>query len=231
MCGRFTLTVAPDALLAELGLAPVEDFAPRFNIAPTQNVLAVAAARAGERRLGVLRWGLVPHWADDIAVGARMINARSETAATRAAFREAFDRRRCLIVADGFYEWRKEAGRKVPLRFVQPDRQPFTFAGLWERWRQKDGTDLHTCTILTTRPNAVVAPIHDRMPVIIAPADRERWLDRAADAAAVADLLHPPPDDALEGYPVSDRVNAVANDDAEVIAARKEEPPPLTLFG
>jgi putative SOS response-associated peptidase YedK len=230
MCGRFTLTVAPDALLAELGLAPVEDFAPRFNVAPTQNVLAVAAGKGGERRLGVLRWGLVPPWADDVSVGARMINARSETVGTRAAFREAFDRRRCLIVADGFYEWRKDEGRKVPLRFVRPDGQPFTFAGLWERWRQKDGTDLHTCTILTTTPNAVLAPIHDRMPVVIAPRDRDRWLDRAADGAAVADLLRPPPDDALEGYTVSDRVNAVSNDDAAVIAPQAEEPPPLTLF-
>jgi putative SOS response-associated peptidase YedK len=230
MCGRFTLTVEPDALLRELGLDPPEGFAPRYNIAPTQNVLAVAEARDGERRLGLLRWGLVPYWAEDASGGARTINARSESVATRRPFREAFDRRRCLVLADGFYEWRRDHGRKVPLRFVRPDGLPFTFAGLWERWRQEDGTHLHTCTILTTRPNAAVAPVHDRMPVIIAPEDRARWLDHGSSGAAVADLLHPPADDALEGYEVRDLVNAVANDVPAVIAPRPPDPPALTLF-
>jgi putative SOS response-associated peptidase YedK len=230
MCGRFSLTVSADELLRELGIEPPADYVPRYNIAPTQNVLAIADGRNGERRLGDLRWGLVPHWADDTSMGARMINARGESVARRSAFREAFDSRRCLILADGFYEWRKEGGRKVPLRFVRPEGGPFTFAGLWERWRQPDGNDLHSCTILTTTPNALVAPVHDRMPVIIAAADRERWLDRTLGGTEVQDLIGPPPDDALRAYPVSDLVNAVANDGPDVIAPRPEEPPELTLL-
>lgn len=230
MCGRFSLTVSADELLAELGIEPPADYSPRYNVAPTQNVLAIAEGKDGERRLGVLRWGLVPHWAKDVSVGARMINARGESVGGKSAFREAFDRRRCLIVADGFYEWRKDGGRKVPLRFVRPDGAPFTFAGLWERWRQPDGNDLHSCTILTTTPNALVAPVHDRMPVIIAPEDRDRWLDRNLEGARVQDLVAPPPDDALEAYAVPDLVNNVANDNPDVIARRKEEPPELTLF-
>jgi putative SOS response-associated peptidase YedK len=230
MCGRFSLTVSADDLLRELGIEPPEPYAPRYNIAPTQNVLAVAEGKDGDRRPGVLRWGLVPYWAKDPSIGARMINARGESVGGKSAFREAFDRRRCLIVADGFYEWSREGGKKVPLRFVQPDGAPFTFAGLWERWRQPDGTDLHSCTILTTTPNALVAPIHDRMPVIIAPADRDRWLDRDLAGADVQDLVAPPPDDALEAYTVADLVNNVANDTAAVIARRPEEPPELTLF-
>lgn len=225
MCGRFTLTVAPDELMRELGLEPVSDFAPRYNVAPQQPVLAVAAGREGELRTGTLQWGLVPWWAEDARIGSRMINARGESLASKPAFREAFDRRRCLVIADGFYEWRKEPGRKVPMRFIRRQGGPFTFAALWERWKPKDGAPLHTCTIVTTRANDGMAPIHDRMPVIIEPADRARWLDPAATGESVADLLRPCADDALSGYDVSTRVNNVAHDDDACIEPHVPVPP------
>ncbi|MGH7506023.1 MAG: SOS response-associated peptidase [Longimicrobiales bacterium] len=229
MCGRFTLTVRPDALLRELGLEPADDFTAHYNVAPQQPVLAVAGTSDGGVRLGTLQWGLVPWWADDARIGSRMINARGESLGTRRAFREAVDRRRCLIIADGFYEWRREGGRKVPVRFVRPDGAPFTFAGLWERWQPPEGPPLHSCTIVTTPPNAAIAPIHDRMPLIIGPADRARWLDRDANGAAVADLIRPAADDLLVGHDVSTRVNSVANDDAACIEPYSPEQSSLPL--
>jgi putative SOS response-associated peptidase YedK len=167
----------------------------------------------------MVRWGLVPYWAEDVKIGNRLINARAETIERTPAFREAYQRRRCLVPADGFYEWRKEGKQRQPLLIRRRDRAPFAFAGLWERWRQPDGQILRSCTIVTCPPNALVAEVHDRMPVILAAADHAGWLDPAqGDGKA---LLRPCPAEWLEALAVSPRVNSPANDDPECLA-----PPP-----
>jgi putative SOS response-associated peptidase YedK len=212
MCGRFTLSASGAQLAQQFGLAEAPQLQPRYNIAPTQ---AVAVLRAGPhgRELAMLRWGLVPSWAKDLSIGARMINARAETAAEKPAFRVALQQRRCLILADGFYEWQALPGGKQPFYFQVGGGAPFAMAGLWERWRQPEGGELQTCTILTTAANPLLAPLHDRMPVIL-PADQyDTWLDpqlRAADA--VVPLLAPYPAEAMGAHPVSTAVNRVAND-------------------
>jgi putative SOS response-associated peptidase YedK len=217
MCGRYTVrSIQPVAELFGISLPP--EFQPRYNVAPTQDVLVVRSASDGSataaRRGDLLRWGLVPSWADDPSVGNRMINARAETAATRPAFRDAMKRRRCLVPADGFYEWQKQEGgrRKQPHLIRMADDRPFGFAGLWDAWRRGDDP-LETFTILTTSPNELVAPIHDRMPVIVAPQDFDRWLDPKVDAAGVADLLKPYPAEAMRAGPVGLAVNNPKNDD------------------
>jgi putative SOS response-associated peptidase YedK len=215
VCGRISVGVNVDRLVEEFGLVPTS-FAhvPRYNVAPGQDVLAVVRAPEG-LRLGSLRWGLVPHWASDPGGGAKMINARSETVASRPAFRDAFRNRRCWILADGFYEWQaRPDGPKQPWHIRRPDRRPFALAGLWDRWRG-DGRELVTCTILTTTPSEVVAPLHDRMPVILTPAERDRWLDPDARPDDLHALLRPYADP-LEATAVSSLVNAVDNDGPEV---------------
>ena len=221
MCGRYTITSPLDAIRALFNVDERPNLAPRFNVAPTQLVPVV---RPGDtpsgRALVQLRWGLIPHWAKDARIGAKMINARAETVADTAAFREAYAKRRCLIVADGFYEWRRDGKQKQPFRFVLADGGPFAFAGLWSRWRDPAGETIESCTIITTAANAVVAPIHARMPVILAPDNYARWLDPANDARP---LLRPFPAEALTAYPVSPRVNAVRNDDAGLIERAAEQ--------
>lgn len=198
MCGRFTLrtplTVLAQRFLFELGQDKLADLAPRYNIAPTQEVPVVRqSAESGQRQLAMLYWGLVPSWAKDIKAAAKMINARCETAAEKPAFRMAFGRRRCLILADGFYEWKKEGKRRIPHLFELPGSQPFAFAGLWESWRGPDRssvTSLESCTILTTTANEVCSPLHDRMPVIVDPADYEIWLDpKVTDANRISEII------------------------------------------
>ncbi len=213
MCGRFTQT-APGDVIAELfDLPETPALAPRYNIAPTQDVAAVRAAPGGGRELVMLHWGLIPSWAKDRAIGARMINARSETAAEKPAFRAALRSRRCLIVADGFYEWQKLGGRKQPYLIALTDGRPFGFAGLWERWAGEGGEPVESCTILTTSANGTVAPIHDRMPVILEREHHVEWLDPGvADPAGVLPLLRPLPDDAVRAFPVGLLVNNPAND-------------------
>jgi putative SOS response-associated peptidase YedK len=166
------------------------------------------------------RWGLVPYWAEDVKIGNRLINARAETIERTPAFREAYRRRRCLVPADGFFEWRKEGKTRQPLLIRRKDQAPFAFAGLWERWRQPDGQILRSCSIVTCPANALVAAVHDRMPVILDPGDFERWLDPEATDGRT--LLHPCPDDWLEAYEVSPRVNSPANDDPECITPLAE---------
>ncbi len=210
MCGRFTQATEGEIIARVFDLAETPALSPRYNIAPTQ---AVAAVRAGEggRRLDGLRWGLIPSWAKDRAIGDRMINARAETLAAKPAFRSAFRARRCLIVADGFYEWKKVGGRKQPHLIAFRDRRPFAFAGLWERW-DGDGP-VESCTIVTTTANDVVAPIHDRMPVILDPGEFTLWLDpKVTDTSRVAGLLRPYAPDLLEAHPVGLLVNNPAND-------------------
>ncbi len=222
MCGRFTLTSA-DGIGARFSTAEpnageaVEAGAGRYNIAPTQDVLTVRN-EGGRRRARMMRWGLVPPWADDTRIGGRMINARAETLAERPSFRAAFRRRRCLIVADGFYEWAREGRSRTPMRFCLASGELFAFAGLWETWRRPDGTRLLSCAIVTTSANELIAPFHERMPVIIDADAESVWLDPdVEDAGALSALLTPYPSDRMTAYEVSKVVNSAAYDGPECI--------------
>ena len=213
MCGRYTLKTPPAELAELFGLGDPPALAPRYNIAPTQPVPAVRSSAGDGREWALLRWGLVPGWADDPSVGNRMINARAETVAAKAAFRNALKNRRCLVAADGFYEWKREGRQKQPFHIRLRGGGPFAFAGLWERWT-KGGEPLESCTFLTTGPNELMQPLHDRMPVIIAPEDFDLWLDPAVrDAEALAHLLRPFPAERMEAFPVSKHVNSPTRDD------------------
>jgi len=232
MCGRYTLQVSPETLAAQLELDAVPDLAPRYNIAPTQSAPVVRLSLAEEARvLSMMRWGLVPFWAKDLKIGNRMINARSETAAAKPAFRAAFGKRRCIVPADGFYEWRKTPEGKQPYRIVVDDGAPFAMAGLWESWRPKDAPEeaepLLSFTILTTKPNDKIAALHDRMPVILAAEEIDRWLDPGAtDKAALGALLDAFPAERRSAYPVSRGVNSPANEhpsNIEPVGARIED--------
>lgn len=219
MCGRFSLSVTEEALAAQFALEDLPEIAPRFNIAPTQETVVIRARESGAREAALMRWGLVPFWAKDRKIGSRMINARSETAAEKPAYRAAFKRRRCLVPADGFYEWRRENGAKQPYRIVAGAGEPFAMAGLWERWDKDPDGELLSFTVLTTSPNELVAPIHDRMPVILEPEDYATWLDPSVDdRGALEALLDAYPAAAMEAYPVSKVVNSPANDDPRCIA-------------
>jgi putative SOS response-associated peptidase YedK len=218
MCGRFTVTAHPELLAEEFFLDEIPlDFKPRYNMAPGQNIPLIRrndAARDESRRLEFFRWGLVPSWAKDANAGRPMINARSETVAEKPTFRAAFKKRRCLIIADGFYEWKRSGSQKVPNYIRLKEQRPFAFAGLWECWKAKDQTALYSCTILTVPPNALVADIHDRMPVILPQQHRETWLSPKSDSAALHALLRPYAANEMEAYPVSKRVNSTSTDDA-----------------
>ena len=224
MCGRF-LNKLPPAETARLfwttNVAP--NYPPRFNIAPTDPVLAVWwNAKTGERSLDALRWGLIPYGARDRSMAARLINARAETVATTPAFRDAFQRRRCLIPASGFYEWRKDGKARVPYAIVPEGAPLFAFAGLWENWRDpaagSDAPWLRSCTIVTGEPNELLAPIHQRMPVILPEEAWAPWLGEApASAGELRQWLRPYPAERMRLYPVSPRVNSVKNDDIGLI--------------
>jgi putative SOS response-associated peptidase YedK len=216
MCGRYELHAHPAAIALAFGLEHPPHVRPRYNVAPMQDVPIVRRNAAGERELVQVRWGLVPRWAKDPSIGNRMINARGETAATKPAFRNAFHRHRCLLPANGFYEWRTGPdGRKLPLWLGMKDGGLFGFAGLFERWLSPDGQPLDTCTILTTSANALIGQLHDRMPVIVAPEDYERWLD--PDDASPDELVKPFDGERMTYYPVSTKVNSVRNDDPTCI--------------
>lgn len=211
MCGRYTLT-SPDDVLAELGVDPPAGLRPRYNVAPT-DVMPVVLVRDDHRVAELHRWGLIPSWAESPKVGARMINARAESAASRPAFRSAMASRRCLVPADGFFEWRREGKRRVPFWIRRADHRAMAMAGLWERWKDPATDDwLLSFTILTTPANDQVAGIHDRMPLALDQEDWERWLDPGLGAEAVAALLKAPAAE-LEVTGVSSRVNKVSNDD------------------
>jgi putative SOS response-associated peptidase YedK len=230
VCGRYSLGRDADELVEVFDVPggleiPLE--LPRWNIAPTQEAPSLLRGSGG-LRLGPLRWGLVPFWADDPSIGNRLINARSESVDRRPAFREAFPRRRCLIPADGFYEWQRPAsgrGPKTPFWIHPADGSLMTFAGLWERWRPASGPPLFTFTILTTGANAWMRTIHDRMPVIVAPGERDRWLDRDASPGDLQDLLVPPPEELLVSREVSTRVNRPENDDPACVEPVGSFPP------
>jgi putative SOS response-associated peptidase YedK len=218
MCGRYRLTAKERYIRDHFGLADDPPWTPRWNIAPTQQIATIRQHRAEPKRMfGLVRWGLIPYWAKEPSIGMKTINAMSETAAEKPAFRDAIRLRRCLIPADGFYEWvRLGAKEKQPYNVGMIDDSVFAFAGLWERWRDQDNNPVETCTILTTKPNSLVADVHDRMPVILRPEDYELWLDPGiADAARVADCLKPFDARLMRKYPVGTRVNRVENDDRE----------------
>ena len=219
MCGRFVLSLTPNQVKLFFDLFEVpEDFSPRYNIAPTQRVLMVSAENLRAARWA--KWGLVPSWAKDPKIGSRMINARAETIAEKPSFRAAFRRRRCLILADGFYEWKKHGKGKTPMFIRRRDQEPFVFAGLWESWRpraenaqdEEEERTITSCTIITTSPNELLAPIHNRMPVILPKAAYSLWLADEPPKEDLLELLEPAPAEELEAFAVSTLVNSVAND-------------------
>ena len=223
MCGRFTLHTPASVLATFFNLPETPVLVPRYNIAPTQPVAIVRApAGPNQREWALVRWGLIPSWAKDPSIGARMINARAETVAEKPSFRAPFKRRRCLVPADGFYEWRKVGKGKQPYYIHMQDGGPFAIAGLWEHWQGADGSELQTCTLLTTEPNDLLAPIHNRMPVIIAPEDYDEWLDVSSEGPGFLSLLHhllrPYPARAMDVYPVSTYVNNARNEGEACIA-------------
>ncbi|MGF1632811.1 MAG: SOS response-associated peptidase [Phycisphaerae bacterium] len=240
MCGRFTLASLREFVKGLEWVAhPEEDlFSPRYNVAPGQNVAAVTNQAgsddaAGPATVQSLHWGLVPSWAKDVKIGYRMINARAETLRTSNAFARALQRRRCLIPADGFYEWKAvERGLKQPHLFRRQDGRPFALAGLWESWRDDDGHTLRSCTVITTRPNELVKQVHDRMPVILGEADYKHWLEWE-DAEKLQSLLVPFPADRMDVRRVGTAVNKPANDDASLVEPVEDDPPPTqpSLFG
>ena len=218
MCGRFTLISSVSDLQFRFGFAmESSELQPRFNIAPTQQVLAVT--NDGTRQGEMMRWGLVPSWAKDIKIGNRMINAVSETATTKPAFRSAFRHRRCLVLADGFFEWRKEGKKRVPLYFTQKSGEPMAFAGLWENWKSPDGEWVRSCTILTTAANSFMEPVHNRMPVILSSETEPLWLDPMTDTPShLEPLLGPAPTELLDVREVSPVVNSARSESPDCIA-------------
>jgi putative SOS response-associated peptidase YedK len=221
MCGRYRLSRRKQIIEEHFDSASgEEDWTPRYNIAPTQPVPIIRQhPKEPRRELSLVRWGLIPWWAKDSSGAARMINARSETAATTPAFRDSLRSRRCIVPADGFYEWQKDGKARQPYCFELDDGVLFAFAGLWDRWKDAAGNSLETFSILTTSPNTVTKAVHDRMPVILLPEAYDLWLDPGfADVAAVSELLQPFDARRMRLYPISTRINHVANDDAECSA-------------
>lgn len=217
MCGRFVLTATPDAVQQAFNLETMPaGMAPRYNIAPTQPVAVITNEHSDA--LTFQRWGLVPSWAKDMSMSGRLINARSETASEKPAFRAAFRRRRCIIPSDGFYEWQQRAGEKVPLHIHLKGRHLFGMAGLWEVWHSPEGDALTTCTILTTSANDFMKPIHERMPVILSPEDYALWLSPGEEpAGALQALMRPYKGDDLTAYAVSKMVNRPGNDSPRLL--------------
>ncbi|MEM6590910.1 MAG: SOS response-associated peptidase [Cyanobacteria bacterium P01_C01_bin.73] len=221
MCGRYSQTQSGEAIAVNFSLFESPVLAPQYNIAPTQQVSAIlATAESPQPHHRQLRWGLIPGWAKDKTIGNRLINARAETVAEKPSFRSAFKRRRCLIVADGFYEWQRQEKQKQPFYIQLRDRAPFAFAGLWERWQDgASGEATYSCTILTTAPNTLMAPIHNRMPVILPAAAYEPWLDPdLTHGSSLNVLLRPFDADRMSSYPVSTHVNNPRHNDPGCLA-------------
>jgi putative SOS response-associated peptidase YedK len=218
VCGRYRLSRRKQIVEEYFdSVSGEEDWAPRYNIAPTQSVPVIRQnPKEPIRELSLMRWGLIPSWSKDPSGAARMINARAETASTKPAFRDALKSRRCLIPADGFYEWSRTGTTKQPYCFVVNEGELFAFAGLWDRWKDPSGNWIKTCSILTTIPNAVTTAVHDRMPVILDPDSYDLWLDPGmTNVAAASELLKPCDARLMRCYPVSTRINSVGNDDPE----------------
>jgi putative SOS response-associated peptidase YedK len=219
MCGRFTLTVNPAEVQETFSPYTFpQKFAPRFNIAPTQPVMVIP--NDDQNIADFFVWGLIPMWAKDPAIGNKLINARGETLEEKPAFRSSLKYKRCLILADGFYEWKSSGGKKVKTPFFihMKDRKPFAFAGLWDSWNSPDGSLIKSCTIITTEPNELTGIIHNRMPVILHPRDYAKWLDPSPQTPdRLKSLIKPFPADRMDAYPVSTLVNTPANDTPELV--------------
>jgi putative SOS response-associated peptidase YedK len=225
MCGRYTLTSSPEALRALFRYEEQPNFPPRYNIAPTQPI-AIVRLVDGKRHFALVRWGLLPSWVKDPKTFTLLINARGESAAEKPAFRAAMKRRRCLIPADGFYEWQAAGERKRPFYVRAKSGAPLAFAGLWETWEGPNGEELETATIVTTRANRALGPIHDRMPVIVPPDGFDLWLDTAnVDATTAAVLIAPAPEILLVAYEISTAVNRTANDSPKLLEPVAATPP------
>jgi putative SOS response-associated peptidase YedK len=217
MCGRFTFDIPPELLAEIFGLAEIPTVVPRYNIAPTQQVPVIRQYADGDNHLDHLRWGLVPSWAQDISIGSRMINARSETVTEKQSFKRAIRYRRCVVPSSGFYEWKQEGKVKQPWYIRLKSGSPMMFAGLWETWKSTEG-EVETFTILTTAANGLVAPLHDRMPVILSGDGISTWLDRnTTNPAGLVHLFQSYPADQMEMWPVSTSVNKVGNDGKELV--------------
>lgn len=233
MCGRYRLSRRKQVVEEHFdAVSGEEDWSPRYNVAPTQPVPVIRQdPKEPARTLSQLRWGLIPSWSKDASGAARMINARSETALTLPAFRDAMKLRRCLVPADGFYEWKRSGKVKQPYCFEVHNGKLFAFAGIWELWKDPGGKWIETCSILTTNANAVTSAVHDRMPVILDPADYDLWLDPGMkDAKGVADLLKPFDANVMRTYPVSSRINHASNDDEECARPFEISKPQPSLF-
>ena len=221
MCGRYTLTCTPEVLAEAFRLEAAPDHQPRYNVAPSQAVVCVREALPARIREAItMRWGLIPSWAGDPAMGMKLINARSETVAEKPSFRKSFRERRCLVPADGYYEWKREGSRKQPYHIRLNSERPFAFAGLWDRWTGADGKTIESCAIVTTTPNERLTSIHDRMPVILPPLAYEPWLDPGLrDAVHLVPFLTSYPADEMIAVPVSRLVNDPRVDDARCLEA------------
>ena len=216
MCGRYSLIADIGELQERFGFDGSElPLTPRYNIAPTQ--MALTVTNGNRRRGSYMRWGLIPSWAKSASVGNRMINARAESLAERPSFRTGFQRRRCLVLADGFYEWERKGSSRRPMRIVMASGEPFAFAGLWDAWRDPKGEVVRSCTIITTGANDLLGPIHDRMPVILPRELESLWLDHDIQDPALAGILSPYITDEMAAYEVSSLVNSPANDGPEMV--------------
>lgn len=223
MCGRFTLRTPMSVLVKQFALFNDVEIDPAYNIAPTQSVAMIRGeAESGKRHVEFARWGLIPFWAKDTSIGARMINARGETVAEKPAFRTAFKKRRCLVPADGYYEWKKQADGKQPYLIEVSDEKPFAFAGLWERW-DKGEEPIESCTIITTSSNELTSEVHDRMPVILNEADYETWLAAETDTDQLGELIASYSSQKMSMRPVNRFVNNVRHQGPECIASPDEE--------
>jgi putative SOS response-associated peptidase YedK len=227
MCGRYAVTSSPEAIRALFRYAEQPDFPPRYNIAPTQPI-AIVRLHNGQRQFALVRWGLIPSWVKDPRTVSLMFNARGETARDKPAFSAAMKRRRCLVPADGFYEWQKQGGRKQPFYIRARSGEPLAFAGLWETWVGPNGEEIDTAAIVTTAANSTLKPLHDRMPVIVPPEAFDLWLSGEADVETAASLIAPAPDDLLEAYPVSLAVNTAANDNPALIEPAEPQQAPTS---
>ncbi|WP_342434122.1 SOS response-associated peptidase [Neobacillus sp. FSL H8-0543] len=221
MCGRFTLTATIDELLDRFDVESFlqdEEYFPSYNVAPSQSVIAVIN-NGKENRMGFLRWGLIPPWAKDMSIGYKMINARSETLTEKPSFKNAYQKKRCIIVADSFYEWKRiDSKTKIPMRIKLKSDDLFAMAGLWEKWKSPEGKDIFSCSVITTSANEMVKDIHDRMPVILNPKDERTWLDPSlTDTHSLNQLLKPLDPNLMDAYEVSSLVNSPKNNSIELI--------------
>jgi putative SOS response-associated peptidase YedK len=220
MCGRYTISVSPEELAQHFNAVAPSDYSPRYNAAPSQTLPTLLnESQDGKRQIQMLSWGLVPSWSKTRTITSKLINARGETIAEKPSFRDAFRKRRCLVLADGFYEWQRDGSKKTPMRITLKSGEPFALAGLWENWHDKEtDTWLRTFTIITTEPNQLMAPIHNRMPVILSPQDQEAWLDNSASPEIWSALVRSYPADKMMAYAVSKLINKVEIDDRAVMA-------------